>query len=85
MTTTTTNPTYAIAHGNTAVQAARIIADVAAKKEASQRERILRLAEERGIGVLTAKRIVLKEDLVADIHAASTIEDIKEILLRVVA
>lgn len=32
-----TQPTYAIAHGNTAVQAARIVAEVAAGRDAEQR------------------------------------------------
>lgn len=77
-----TKPTYAIAHGSAAVQAARIIAGVA--KEADQRERIQRLREERNIGLLEAKSIVQKEDLVSDIWSTKTIDDIKRILLRIV-
>lgn len=79
---TTTKPTYAIAHGSAAVQAARIIAGVA--KEDVLRERVRLLQNKRGIGLLEAKRIVLREDLIEDINAATSVDDIKRILLRIV-
>jgi hypothetical protein len=37
---------------------------------------------ERGYGIYEAKRIVLREDMVADIHAATTIGDIKALSAR---
>lgn len=49
-----------------------------------QLERIKKIADERQIGLLSAKRIVMKEDLIADIKSARDIEDIQAILLRIV-
>lgn len=47
-------------------------------------ERVRRLREERGIGMMEAKKIVMREELVADISAAATIDDIKALLLRII-
>ncbi|MBY3263850.1 hypothetical protein HFO15_19685 [Rhizobium laguerreae] len=48
-------------------------------------DRIRRLSNDRGIGMLEAKRIAKREDMIADINAAATIDDIKALLLRMVA
>lgn len=56
----------------------------AAEQEESQRQRILKMRDEQGLGIYEAKRVVETEDLIADIRAASGIEDIKAILLRIV-
>ncbi len=46
--------------------------------------RIRRLREDLGIGMYEAARIVTREDLIVDINAASTIDEIKALLLRMV-
>lgn len=48
--------------------------------DARKAERIKALAETHG--VLTAKRMIERQDLVADINAAQSIADIKALLLR---
>jgi ribosomal protein L7/L12 len=46
--------------------------------------RIRRLRDDLGIGMYEATRIVAREDLIVDINAASTIDDIKALMLRMV-
>lgn len=57
---------------------------VAEQQGGAQVDRIKRLRDEQGIGIYEAKRIVEREDLVADIAKASTIDDIKALLLRII-
>lgn len=59
----------------------RVEAELASSSTAA---RVLKLRDERGIGLMEAKRIVLREELIADIEASKSIDDIKALLLRIV-
>ena len=51
---------------------------------ATKMERVKAVREERQCGMYEAKRIVEREDLIADINAAQSIDDIRALLLRIV-
>ncbi|NKJ03113.1 hypothetical protein [Rhizobium sp. SG741] len=59
----------------------RVEAELATSSAA---DRVRKMREERGIGMLEAKRIVMREELIADIEASKSIDDIKALLLRIV-
>lgn len=43
---------------------------------------VRRLMEERGIGILEAKRLYQRDNLIRRIEAATTVDDLKAILLE---